>query len=133
MERERRRVQEERPGAGGFWPWFLHRLTAVLLAVLLAVHLWLVHFSGIGEVAAGRQEELVLFELVRARLKQALFISIDLAMLALVLYHGLNGVRNILLEWRPVQGYEKTATAGLIILGVAVFVFGVIVLLAFTL
>ena len=85
----------------GFWPWFLQRVSGFLLIFLVGVHIWMTHFSGLGDVVRGHQEELVLFEIVQQRLAQGLFIFIDFSLLALVLYHGLNGMRNILLEWGP--------------------------------
>lgn len=117
----------------GFWPWFLQRITGVLLVILLGIHIWVNHFADIGEVSSGRQEELVLFEIVKERLKTAMFIFIDFSLLALVLYHGLNGIRNILLEWNPARQRIRASTIGLAVLGVAAFFYGGGALLAFML
>ena len=91
----------------GFWPWFFQRVSGVLLIFLLAVHIWMGHFSGLRAVIDGRQEELVLFSIVQQRLAQGLFIFVDFSLLGLVLYHGLNGMRNILLEWPWLPGAQK--------------------------
>ena len=118
-------------GVVGFWPWFYQRISGVLLIFLLAVHIWMGHFSGLRAVIDGRQEELVLYSIVQQRLAQGLFIFVDFSLLALVLYHGLNGMRNIFLEWPPVANRAKEMTLGLWILGVVTFAYGAWALLAF--
>ena len=117
----------------GFWPWFYQRVSGVLLIFLVGIHIWMTHFSGLGDVIKGEQEELVLFEIVKQRLAQGLFIFVDFSLLALVLYHGLNGMRNILLEWGPAARRAKGMTIGLWVLGLATFAYGSWALLAFIL
>ena len=118
-------------GVVGFWPWFYQRISGVLLIFLLAVHIWMGHFSGLRAVIEGRQEELVLYSIVQQRLAQGLFIFVDFSLLALVLYHGLNGMRNIFLEWPPVANRAKAMTLGLWVLGAVTFAYGAWALLAF--
>jgi len=117
----------------GFWPWFFQRVSGVLLIFLLAVHIWMGHFSGLRAVIDGRQEELVLFSIVQQRLAQGLFIFVDFSLLGLVLYHGLNGMRNILLEWPAAARRAKAMTLGLWALGAGTFAYGAWVLLIFIL
>ena len=126
-------TNQQRKIVAGFWPWFLQRVSGFLLIFLVGVHIWMTHFSGLGDVVRGHQEELVLFEIVKQRLAQGLFIFIDFSLLALVLYHGLNGMRNILLEWGPAARHAAGMTAGLWLLGVSTFVYGAWALLAFIL
>ncbi|HJN86521.1 MAG: succinate dehydrogenase [Dehalococcoidia bacterium] len=122
-------IRERDPS--GFWPWFFQRVSGLLLIFFLAVHIWMAHFSGIADVIDGRREELVLFDIVERRLAQGLFVFVDFSLLALVLFHGLNGVRNILLEWRPAAERRRPITAGLWLLGVATFAYGAWALLQF--
>ena len=119
--------------AVGFWPWFFQRVSGLLLIFLLGVHIWMGHFSGLSAVIEGRQDELVLYDIVKQRLAQGLFIFVDFSLLALVLYHGLNGMRNILLEWGPAAQREAAITKGLWALGTATFGYGAWVLLVFIL
>ena len=102
-----------------------------MLIFFLAVHIWIGHFSGLGDVIDGRQEELVMFDIVERRLAQGLFVFVDFSLLALVLYHGLNGVRNILLEWRLAARRSRPTVLGLWLLGMAAFAYGAWALLAF--
>ncbi len=120
-------------GASGFWPWLFQRVSGLLLIFFLAVHIWMGHFSGLGDVIAGRQEELVLYDIVKQRLAQGFFIFVDFSLLALVLFHGLNGIRNILLEWRPAARRQTLVTRGIWALGIVTFAYGARVLLIFIL
>ena len=117
----------------GFWPWFLQRASGFLLIFLVGVHMWMGHFSGLGDVIDGRREELVLYDVVKLRLTQTAFIFVDFALLALVLYHGLGGLRSVLLEWGPAARRSKGVSRGLLLLGVATFAYGAWVLLIFIL
>ena len=104
-----------------------------MLIFLVGVHIWMTHFSGLGDVVQGRQEELVLFAIVKQRLAQGLFIFVDFSLLGLVLFHGLNGMRNILLEWAPAARRAGAITVGLWALGLVTFAYGAWALLAFIL
>lgn len=117
----------------GFWPWFFQRVSGFLLIGLVGVHMWMGHFSGLRDVIDGRQEELVLYEVVKLRLAQGAFVFVDFTLLALVLYHGLSGLRSVLLDWGPAARRSRGVSIGLLILGLATFAYGAWVLLIFIL
>ncbi len=117
----------------GFWQWFLQRVSGLLLISLVGVHMWMGHFSGLGDVIGGSQEELVLYDVVKRRLAQGLFIFVDFSLLALVLYHGLSGLRSVVMEWGPAARREKQVSIGLLLLGTVTFAYGARVLLVFIL
>lgn len=119
--------------AAGFWPWFFQRASGLLLIGLVGVHMWMGHFSGLRDVIDGRQEELVLYEVVKLRLAQGVFVFVDFTLLALVLYHGLSGLRSVLLEWGPAAKRSRGVSIGLLLLGLATFGYGARVLLVFIL
>ncbi len=84
--------------------WILQRVTAVLLVVFLGLHLWASNF--VTDWAA----------VLRA--------IIDLSLLALALFHGLNGVRTVALDFGlGIQG-RRFLSASLALLGFAAFLFG---------
>lgn len=86
------------------WLWLLQRITAALLVVVLGLHLWLANF---GQASAS----------LRAVL--------GLVLLGLALFHGLNGLRTIILDFNVgIQG-RKFTTVILLLLGVASLLFGV--------
>ena len=85
--------------------WVLQRITAVLLVVFLGLHLWASNFTA--DWAA----------LFRA--------LVDLTLLALALFHGLNGVRAVVLDFGPGLQGRRFLSASLAIVGIAAFLFGV--------
>jgi succinate dehydrogenase/fumarate reductase cytochrome b subunit len=93
--------------------------------------MWMGHFSGLADVLAGNREEVVLYEVVKQRLAQGFFVLVDFSLLGLVLFHGLNGIRNILLEWEPLNRRRQGLTIGLCILGGVTFIYGAWALLLF--
>ena len=107
------------------------RVSGLLLIFLLAIHMWMGHFSGLAEVLAGNREEVVLYEVVKQRLAQGFFVFVDFSLLGLVLFHGLNGIRNILLEWEPLNQRSGLLSIGLLALGGVTFVYGARSLLLF--
>jgi len=85
--------------------WILQRITAVLLVVFLALHLWASNFTT--DWAA----------FLRA--------MVDLSLLALALFHGLNGVRTVVLDFGLGLQGRRFLSASLAMLGIAAFLFGV--------
>ena len=92
------------PAPTNVWLWLFQRITAVLLVIVLGLHLWLANF---GQASAS----------LRAML--------GLILLGLALFHGLNGVRTVILDFDVgVQG-RKLTTVMLLLLGAASLLFGV--------
>ena len=107
----------------GTWAWFFQRLSAVLLIVLLTVHIYLDHYAEVGaEIDVGW---------VHQRLGQILYIAVDYSMLAMVIFHGLNGSRTILFDFDIFANRKKMVDIGLWVLGIAMLIWGIIVLLPF--
>jgi len=113
----------------GTWAWFLQRFSAVALVVLLGLHIYISHFSGIqGETG---DEPLITFNEVSVRLDQFLYIVVDYLMLAMVLFHGLNGTRTVLFDFERFAKHQKLIDVGLFVLGFAMMVWGIIILFPF--
>lgn len=74
----------------GMWAWVLFRISGVVLALYLFVHIWVISQGRIG----GPQELDRLFEWFH----RPLLVTLDLLLVAAVLYHALNGVRIILMD-----------------------------------
>jgi len=107
----------------GTWAWFFQRLSAGLLIVLLTVHIYLDHYAQVGaEITVGWVHE---------RLGQILYIAVDYSMLAMVIFHGLNGSRTILFDFDMFVKRKKLVDIGLWVLGIAMLIWGIIVLLPF--
>ena len=121
-----------RPVVGpSFWPWLLQRVTAVGLIILLPIHIVVNHLFNISEVEKGILPGLVVFSDVAERLETPTYWVIDLLLLTFALYHGLNGVRNVLLDYGLRGTGERVVTGALSLVGMVAFVFGISVLAAF--
>lgn len=106
-----------------FWLWLLQRISAALIFFILAAHLWHVHYLELGKP--------ILYAGVAARLKGLLTLSIDSAILLLGLFHGLNGVRMVLLDYEYFDQYERPLSWVLLFGGALFFILGVKGLWAF--
>src|SRR3954466_14257012 len=101
--------------------WFLQRVTGAALVLLLILHFWVEHFTA--EVRHGG----LTFEVVQRRFFQnRWFVAIDIAFLLIALYHGLNGLRNIIFDFgRVTPRYRTAVTVGLVIVGLVVAYWGI--------
>ncbi len=113
----------------GTWAWFFQRLSAVLLIVLLAIHLYADHFMDLDSHSG--EEPLITFESVTVRLDQLFYVVVDYSMLAMVLLHGLNGFRTVLFDFDMFAKRKKTVDIGLWVLGIATLIWGIVILFPF--
>jgi succinate dehydrogenase / fumarate reductase membrane anchor subunit len=107
----------------GSWAWFFQRLSAVLLVVLLGIHIYVDHFWHVGEDLSVSN--------INDRLREAVFIVIDYSLLAVVLFHGLNGTRTVLFDFDRFAKRKDLIDVGLWVLGIAMMVWGIIILWPF--
>lgn len=86
------------------------------LLVLVLAHLWIEHFMHPGRA--------ITYGSVARRLVQGLYQAVDYWLLVVVVYHGLNGLKNVLEDrpWRPWAW--RGIIAGLWIVGLATLVLG---------
>ncbi len=112
-----------------FWPWVLQRISGLFLVVLMGIHIGINHFGNLGKASDTR--DLIIFNDVAFRLQQGFWWAVDVALLTFVVYHGLNGIRNIALDL-GVRGTGTKVTTGLLwLLGIATWGFGIAALIAF--
>lgn len=74
----------------GSWAWLFHRISGLALIFYLCLHVWVVHFLA---------ESPETFNKLMEFLSSPLFKLAEVALLAAILYHGINGLRVILVEW----------------------------------
>ncbi len=79
----------------GYLAWILHRVTGVGLAVYLVMHIWVIH-----NISRGREA----FDQVMAVVQSPLFHFLEVGLLACVVFHALNGIRVILLDYGRAAG-----------------------------
>jgi succinate dehydrogenase / fumarate reductase, membrane anchor subunit len=107
----------------GVWAWILQRITAVLLLLFLGTHIFILHY-----VPANMS---INFLGVAARLKSVLYFFTDGGLLAVGLYHALNGLRNILFDYAVSEGKRKAITILMVVIGIAFLAWGAVALAAF--
>jgi len=94
--------------------WYLQRITGALLLILLAAHFWVEHFM----TAELRRGDLT-YQAILGRISNPLWQFIDIAFLIIALGHGLNGVRNIILDYSRIGPRAAQAiTSVLVVAGV---------------
>jgi succinate dehydrogenase / fumarate reductase membrane anchor subunit len=103
-----------------FWLWFFQRISSVGLIVVLLFHMVVLHY-------VDPSAEITLAD-TELRLQSVLFVLVDSFLLAFALFHGLNGVRNVAYDYFPKPGTRKALSILLLIVGLAVFVWGAFVL-----
>lgn len=115
----------------GFWAWLLQRVTAVGLVFLLGIHIVIDHLANIGKVESHALPGLVSFSNVAGRFHTPAYWVVNVLLLSFALYHGLNGVRNVAMDYGLRGAGEKVVTTGLMLIGLIAFVFGIIALASF--
>ncbi len=109
--------------SSGAWTWLLQRITAAALLALLGIHILVLHFI--------RPEGDITFHSVSLRLVTLLYMVVDYSLLALALYHGLNGARNVLLDFTFGLRAQKAISTILLVIGVVAFLYGAMALTPF--
>jgi len=91
---------------------YLHRITGVLLAIYLCMHLLF-----IGTVKTGQYEELVSITHSKE------FLPFDLLLFLAGIYHGVNGVRLIIHEFGLLYRYRKALLYATPIITILIWIF----------
>jgi len=101
------------------WTW--HIGAGVVILVLLGLHMAIMHLDQTLGISGAEPVE---WESVAERATSLFFTVTYILLLGAALYHGIYGLRNILLELNPGAGLRKTINVGLSLVGLALFVFG---------
>lgn len=95
-------------GQSGMWLWVLHRLTGVGVLAFLFLHIADTYLVGFG--AEYYNELLFLY-------KNPFFRVMEVLLVGAVLYHGLNGLRVIIMDfWTKAIDYHQRLVIGTIVL-----------------
>ena len=100
----------------GVWAWILQRVTAVLLVVFLGTHLFVLHYIP--------DNMNINFLGVAARFKSVLYVIVDSGLLAVALYHALNGIRNVLFDFVVDDGARRAFSSLFWLVGLAFLIWG---------
>lgn len=102
----------------------VHMLAGVVIAVLLGIHMVVLHLNDILRFFGGGTADPTSWAAMIARSRETMWAGIYIAMLAFILYHALYGLRGIILEMTPSATANRTITWVFIIIGVATFIWG---------
>ena len=74
----------------GYAAWLLHRVTGLGLALYLFMHIWVIHHISQGKEAFNQAMSVV---------QSPFFHIMEIALLGAVVFHGVNGIRVVLLDY----------------------------------
>lgn len=121
--------QEAWAKGSGINAWIWQRVTAVALIVLLGGHMWVNHYAPV--IFPG--EEYITFLGVQQRLSQIPWLIFNTLLLATALFHGLNGVRNVIFDYGVSHRGKRAITVALVVLGLSFFAYGTVARINFNL
>ncbi len=104
---------------GKTYLWILQLITGVLIAIFLGIHIVLLHLNDI----LGTAEPTSWVTMI-GRSSQGIFVALYIALLAVGLYHGINGLRNLLLEVTKSAKTVRIVNWVFAVLGICIFVWG---------
>jgi succinate dehydrogenase hydrophobic anchor subunit len=107
--------------------WILSLASSGLVGVLLVLHFALMHFAPVfyGQTV----EQARSFTELLARGRDLIQMVVYILFLAFALYHGLYGLRGVLLELPAFRRRERSLSGGLLLLGTVFFAYGAYVTL----
>jgi succinate dehydrogenase hydrophobic anchor subunit len=108
--------------------WALHLFAGAALLALLGLHMTVMHYQALLSLFGGAHEDVLAFASVLARDRLALMRGIYVLLLGFALYHGLYGARGVLAEIWSSPRAARLINAGVVIFGLAVFVYGLAVI-----
>ena len=120
-----RRLGRERPvGGGELWLWLFMRVSGLLLLVLALGHLVIMHLFETGA-------ERIDFGFVATRWASPFWRSWDWMLLMLALVHGINGLRNITLDYVQHPGARLAINLTTYVIGFVLMVLGTVIVVSF--
>ncbi len=108
-------------GGSSLWPWLFQRVTGLFLSAGVIVHFLTLH-NGSGPPV---------YDQVAARIISPCWTSFYILLLAALVYHGLNGVWSIFLDFNTSPSAKTTFKISLYLIGAFVVAAGAVVLVGF--
>lgn len=97
----------------GYVAWLLNRITGILITLYLVLHIWVVH-----HLAHGPET----YKQVMDVLSSKLFVFFELGLIGVVLYHMMNGIRIVLVDFGKSVTHHKPLFWVLMGIGVVLYV-----------
>ncbi|HEX2423643.1 MAG TPA: succinate dehydrogenase hydrophobic membrane anchor subunit [Actinomycetota bacterium] len=111
---------------GGFelWTWVFMRISGLLLLVLAVGHTLIMHLPAGGV-------DRINFGFVAVRWQSPFWRTWDWMLLMLALLHGINGLRNITLDYVHPPGWRFALTMAYYVIGFTLMVLGTVIVVTF--
>jgi len=106
----------------GTWAWVLHRISGVVIALYLLLHICVISYLQKGPESFNR---------VMGLLGLPLFKLLEIGLLGVVIYHVLNGIRLVILDLGWGTAHQKKMFWAVVVVGIVIFVLGAIPLYPF--
>ncbi len=97
----------------GYVAWLLNRITGIAITVYLGIHIWVIH-----HLAQGPEEYTKVMEFLSSKI----FILFEIGLIAAVLYHLMNGIRIVLVDFGKGVTNHKTLFWVLMGIGAVLYV-----------
>ena len=104
--------------------WFWHILSAIVILVLLGMHMGTMHLGAILSSIGIGSSDPVKSAAVFHRSQQLIYMVTYILLLGAALFHGLYGLRSMLLELSLSKGLEKAIGRVCAVAGVLLFIYG---------
>ncbi len=104
--------------------WFWHILSAVVILVLLGVHMGTMHLGAILQFVGIGSGDPVHSAEVFHRSQQFIYMVTYILLLGAALFHGLYGLRSLLIELSLSKGMEKAIGSVCALAGIVLFAYG---------
>ncbi|MEK6656297.1 MAG: hypothetical protein AABY58_02545 [Nitrospirota bacterium] len=101
--------------------WLGQRITAIIIAILLPIHIIAIPFA----------DKKISFSFVSERLSHAEWLIIDILLLLACIYHGLNGLYSMTIDFSPDKRISKGILFFLWFFGIILSIYGFLVLWRF--
>ena len=111
-----------RSRSGGAVPWFLQRITGIVLLFVMIGHYLLMHYN----VDSGHS-----YEAVYERMQNPFYKGMQMMFLTLGLYHGLNGTWSVIRDFKMKPWVSWTIYSVIVISSVIFLFIGINTLIAF--
>jgi succinate dehydrogenase / fumarate reductase cytochrome b subunit len=96
----------------GSWAWIFHRISGIALIGYLFLHIY-----SVSPLSQGRAA----FDAKMQAFSSPLFMALEWFLFAFVLFHSLNGVRIVLVDWADGARYHRKLYAYSIVIGIVMF------------
>ena len=108
--------------SGGAIPWFLQRVTGIVLLFVMIGHYILMHYN----IDSGHSYDAVL-----SRMQNPFYKGLQMTFVVLGIYHGINGTWSVIRDFKLNKVVTWTLYSLLVISGVVISLIGITTLMSF--